>query len=119
MTHPAREPDPAQQFLRAAARSLRVPPRDAQRHHHVFERAELPQQVVKLKNESNSAIAESRKLLVRSILQPLSVNRYRASRRAVERTEEMQESALSCTAGSNDRHHFTARDLKVDAVEDR
>ena len=43
---------------RAAARLALAPPADPQRHHHVLERGELPQQMVELEDEADGPVAE-------------------------------------------------------------
>src|SRR5437764_6642866 len=68
MTHPPCQPYTAQQLFCAPSCSLRLPATDAERHHHILQRAELSQQMVKLKDESNAPVTKDRKLLIGTVL---------------------------------------------------
>src|SRR5438128_1526352 len=58
MRHPRAQPDPREQLRGTTPRHRLRTPRDSKRHHHVLERGKLAQQVMKLEDEPNGAVAE-------------------------------------------------------------
>ncbi len=104
---------------RARSRASAVrPPGDAQRHHHVLQRGELAQQMMKLEHEphaSGCAAPTSVSSSERCSSSPASRTVPRG--RAVERAEHVQQRALPRAARADDRHHLAAGDLQIGPVE--
>src|SRR5579859_1608099 len=59
MMHPAAESDAGQKFLGPIPRLAGLNASDPQWHHDVFQRREIYEQVMELKNESHGPIAET------------------------------------------------------------
>ena len=87
------------------------------RYHHVFERGEFGQQLVKLEHETDVLVAEVRNFGGREAAYVLPVNNHFTLIRAVECTHDLQQGGLSCTAWSHNGHHFASVHLQVDASQ--
>ena len=72
---------------------------------------------MELKHESDGPIPERREGLVGPVRDGFAGDADGSARRRVERAEEVEERALARTAGSDDRHHLSALDSQIDAVE--
>ena len=79
--HPAAQPHSRQQLFGAGTRLLFGDPRDSQRHHHVFESGKFPQQVMKLKHESDRPVPQPRQTLLASPLHGLAADHQLPTRR--------------------------------------
>src|SRR5438105_12651173 len=118
MTHPRTETDARQQFRRSAPCDVVRLARYPQRHHHVLEGGELPQQVMKLEDEAHSAIAQLPELGLISTVHRLASDYYITARRFVQCSEHVHQRTLARTAGADDGDHLAARHRQIDAVQD-
>ena len=106
---PVAEPERFEQGAGAGRRLRERPAADQRRHRHVFERAELGQQVVELEDEPDRAVAEVGERLVVLGEHVRSVVADGAARRAVERAEEVEQRALPRPALPHDRDDLARR----------
>src|SRR5262249_9539473 len=118
MLHARVEPELAEQLASFFQRGVLVVPRDPSRHGHVLDRAELRQQVMKLKDESDVPISESRQLVVRHRRQFTILDAYRSVIGPIESAEKMKERRLPDTGRTDDRDHLAALDREIETVED-
>jgi hypothetical protein len=91
------------------------------RHHHILERSEFRQKVVKLEDEPQRAIPELRQRSFR-VLEDLLLLRSEVDlprRRGLQSAQDMQKRALADTGSAGDRHHLTRQDRQIDVPDDR
>src|SRR5215467_14600717 len=67
------------------------PTLDEGRHHGVFQRRKFGQQMMKLKHKANAAITKIGQFMVTQVCQINPTAAYRALRRTIQSTDEMQE----------------------------
>ena len=100
--HPAGQSHRGEQLLRARAGPALGFPGDQQRHHHVLQRAELPQQVMELEDEADLPVPHRRErgggLL--AVHQPVEPDLAR--RRRVEGAQQVEQRALARAARPHD-----------------
>ena len=72
---------------------------------------------MKLKNESNGAIAQLAELSLVATVNRLPSDYYVPARRFVQCAKDMEQRALAGAAGADDGDHFAARNREVDPVE--
>src|SRR6267143_1963287 len=90
MRHASAEPDSRQQLCRAALRRFLRSPGDSEWHHHILESRKFAKQVMKLEDEPNSAVSQLSKLHLVPPVNRLTSNYNIATRRFVERAENVQ-----------------------------
>jgi hypothetical protein len=95
MGEPLPQPDPIQEVACAAARLVARQPRNPHRHLDVLRRVELRQQVVKLEDEPDVAVAELDERRVRHRGQLGVGHANLTGIRAIEPAEEVEQRALS------------------------
>jgi hypothetical protein len=75
--------------------------------------------MMKLKNESDVAIAKPRQFVIRHRRNLGIPDSNRAGVRPIESAEQMQQRRLADARGSDDRQHLAALDAERHVVEDR
>src|SRR5436190_21072569 len=101
-----------------------VPPvaEDAVANHdrcqHVFERRELRQQVIELKDHAEVLISEHIAVARNEMIDASASKMDFAGVWRVERAEEMQQRALAAPALPDHRHNATRANLKLDPLQD-
>src|ERR1700739_3835763 len=106
------------QHLACALRGLALGhPRDQRRHHHVFKRAEVCEQVVELKNEAELEVAKlgQRPFAQREQILALEVDLARAGR--LEASKYMEQSRFSGARLSHDRDFLARLDLELEPAK--
>ena len=125
MGEPVPEPDSVEQvvpFLLQPPALAPVRPEamaDQLRHEHVLEGGQLGQQVIKLEDESERAVAMLVALAIGEIVDPFAVEQYFTRVGCVEQAEQVEQRALARAAGSHDGDHLSALDVEVDPAENR
>src|SRR6267143_5067546 len=117
MRHASAEPDSRQQLCRAAPRRFFRSPADSEWHHHILESRKLAQQVMKLEDESNSAVPQLSKLHLVAAVNRLTPNYNIATRRLVQRPEDVHQRALAGAAGADDGDHLPSLNGEIHTVE--
>src|SRR5467141_4846181 len=117
MRHASAEPDSRQQLCRAAPRRFLRSPADSEWHHHILESRKLAKQMVKLEDEPNSAVSQLSKLHLVPPVNRLTSNYNIATRRFVERAENVHQRALAGSAGADDGDHLPALNGEIHTVE--
>jgi hypothetical protein len=118
MVHARTQPNASEQIGRAALRLRRRDTANAKRHHDVFERGELAQQVVVLEHEPDLSVADSRELVIGPIVDGLATDEHVTSSRPIQRTDHVQQSALPSAALADNGDHFPSAHSEVDPIED-
>ncbi len=95
MLQPRPQPDPSQQLGRRAARRATRPAGDHQRQRDVLQRRELGQQVVKLVDETQMAVADPTALGLAGRADIMSGNANRAGAGIIEPAKQLQQGALA------------------------
>src|SRR5207245_826172 len=100
-----------------AARLAVGHPSDQCGHHHIFERAEVREQIVELKNESELVVAEIREraLVHRKQILPLEINF--AGGRSFEASQEMQKCGFPDTRLADNRYFFARSHLEIEFAQ--
>src|SRR5687768_1537299 len=88
---------------------------DEQRQHHVLERAELAQQVVKLEYEAELPVPDLGEALLALLGEDLPVEPDFARCGLVERAQQVEQRALPRAARADDRHELAAAHGEIDA----
>jgi hypothetical protein len=84
----------------------------------IFSKAENSgQQLMKLEHESDMTIAEIAQFSSREISDIYSVNENRATVRLVQRSDNLQQSSLSCTRRSDDAYNFAFIHMQINAFQ--
>src|SRR5690606_33403925 len=109
--------DQTEQLRRPAAHLATTLARDEARHHHVLERIELRQQVVKLKDEADHSIAHLRQSRVRKRSELLGTKLETTAGWNVQRTNAVQKRALTGARSANDTEHLATANREIDALE--
>jgi hypothetical protein len=91
---------------------------ELERQQHVLDRGQGGQQVERLKNESDFAIAQPRAAVLVECRELGAVQPHAAPRRLVEPREQSEERGFSGPGRANDRRGFAPRNAEVYAVED-
>ena len=90
------------------------------RHHHVFQRRQLGEQVVELEDEPERRRSASRRACGRDRSSiRLAVEPDRAGVGRIEQAQHVQQRALARTARADHRDELAPVDLQVDAMEHR
>jgi hypothetical protein len=92
--------------------SARVP-RYEQRHHCVFNRGELGQQVMKLENETNFPVPKPRQVYITEFKYVKFSHFYRSSGGPVQSAQQMQQRRFSSPRRPDNRYHLTLSDLQA------
>ena len=111
--------DAPQKIFRARPRLGDRNPRDAHRHLRVLERAELRQQMMKLKHEPDVPVSERDDLLVGHRSDVAVADRYGAAIDAIESAQHVQKCALPHARRAHDRHHLARIDLQIEVAKHR
>src|SRR5437762_14216343 len=114
---PIGEPDRGQPLAGARAPRSGRQPRVDQRELDVFQRARTGQEVERLEDEPDLAVADPRELGPRETGDVLAVQDVAAGRRGVETAEDIHEGGLPRTGGAHHRHELAALDLDRQAAE--
>src|SRR5580765_7142425 len=117
MVQALRQANLSEHFLRA--RFVAGGLRDERWNQHVLEHGALRQQAVILKNEARFLVAKGREVGVGQRERIAPVERYFTRGRRFERTENVQQRALSGTRRADDRQRFALFDRKRDLAKDR
>src|SRR5581483_2705322 len=99
--------DAGQKLLGPTPRLVGLYASDPQWHHDVFQRREIYEQVMELKNESHGPIAQTGEGLVIFAVDRLAGEDHVSLGRRVQCAEDVQERALAGAARADDRHHLT------------
>ena len=91
---------------------------DTQRHLDVFERGELRQQMMELKDETHVPISERHTRLVGQRMNGSVAQNDRAAVKCVKTTQDVQERTLADTGGPDDGDHLTRANVEIDAAQD-
>ena len=113
MVEPPREADGSEEVRRAPPGGLPGGASDELGHHHVLERRELPQQVVKLEDEPDEPVPDLAGLPRPQTGEVHAAQPDRTAARAVERAEEVEERGLPCPARADDRDRLPLRNAQV------
>ena len=89
-----------------------------QRHGHVFQRRELRQQVMKLPDVADLAIAKGRRLLRRELGHVDRGADDRSGGGRIQRAQNVQQRALSRAGLAHDGHHLAGLDIQVEALKE-
>jgi hypothetical protein len=116
--HSRTQADPCQQLGCSASRIHFGPTSDPERHHHVLQRREFAQEMMKLEYEAHRPISELAELGLIPAVHRLSSYYNIAARGLVEGSEHVHQRALPSAARADDCDHLAALDGKVHAVED-
>ena len=106
-----------EQSHRPLARLARRVARNAERDHDILSRRKFFQEMVKLENESHMPVPDHGQRLVIDAGDILTGNAHRSTRRPFQRSQYMQQRALSRTARSHHRHHLASADGEVHSSE--
>src|ERR1700737_1268669 len=117
MRHASAEPDSREQLCRAAPRGFLRSPADSERHHHILESRKLAKQVMKLEDEPNSAVTQLAEVHLIATVNRLTSNYNIATRRLIQRPEDMHQRALAGAARANDGDHLSPLNGEIHAVE--
>jgi hypothetical protein len=107
----------SQQLLCPGPRLGRILTGDSERHHHVFDRRKLAEQMVELEDEAHRLVPDGRQFVVGAIRERLSRNDHFTAIWTIERAQDVKQGALARTAGANHRDHFSAGHRQVHAVQ--
>ena len=119
MGEPRPKADFLQQLFRAFGRLFsehRVLARE-RRDQDVFQDGALRQEMMRLENETDLAIAHRGQLDVVELVQLTAVEQHLPAVRAVERAHDVQQRALARTGRSDDRDRFAASDFQRDLAQ--
>src|SRR5436190_1727489 len=114
---PIGEPDRGQPLAGARAPRSGRQPRVDQRELDVFQRARPGQEVERLEDEPDLAVADPRELGPREAGDVLTVQDVAAGRRRVKTAEHVHEGGLSRAGGAHDRDELAALDSDRQAAE--
>ena len=89
-----------------------------QRHSHVFQSAELRQQIVELPDVSNLPVAKGRSLARRQFGYIGRGAVYRPGGGHIKSTKNVQKCALSRTGLTDDRNHLTGIDFEAEGLKE-
>ena len=87
------------------------------RHHHIFQGCELGQELVKLEDEADVAVAETCHAVGGKVGNILACYDDTAFVGPVQSTHNLQQRGLASTAGTHDADHLALAHLQVDALE--
>ena len=120
MRHADAETDLFEERLGARARRGRsfVPTAGEAGHQDVFKDRALREQVVQLKNETDGAVAESRRRRRVETAERRAVDRDRAGGRLIERTEEIEKRGLAAARGADDGDRLRGGDAQIEFTQD-
>ncbi len=105
------ESDARQQRARARRGRHRAFSSHQQRHRHVLQRRELGQQVVKLVDEADAAIAQCAAVALRQRVNVLPRHQYLARVGTIEAAENLQQRGLAGSGCADDCQPFATRSL--------
>ena len=117
--HPVAQPQATQQFGTPAPRfSLRVVIlREPERQQDVFKRGHSRQEVEALKDETDIAVAQARKLLIVHAGHRLAEQAVLAEIRSVQTPEYVHQGRLARTRRPHHGYEVSALDLDIDVIE--
>ena len=115
MGHPAGQSHRGQQLFRLGPGPALPRPRDQQRHHHILQRVELAEQVVKLEYEADLPVPHIGQLGRRALAVSGALQQDFARRGDIKRPEQVEQRAFPRTARAHDGHEFTPGDAQVNA----
>src|SRR5713226_4653742 len=92
------------------------PALDKGRHHGIFQRRKFGQKMMKLKHEPNAAVAKVRQDTVMEMCQINPTAAYRALRRTIQSSHEMQERTFPCAGRSHNGHHLPSSNVQMDSA---
>src|SRR4051812_47201594 len=108
MLHAAAEADTLEKRPGALLRLPFLHPTNTEGHHHVLERGELAQEMMKLEHETDRAVPQGGDRVVLQLVDRSRVDQDLAAGRPVERPQKVEEGALPRSAGTDDRDHLAA-----------
>ena len=88
-----------------------MPALDQSRHTGILDRRELRQEMMKLEDKTDSSIPKVRLLIFRQVKHILAVEVDRSCGGAVQRPDNMEQRALSCSRGSDNRNQLPPMNL--------
>lgn len=91
---------------------------DEQRHGGIFQRAELGEQVVKLINEPQLAVAKSRLGTAVPAVNILPLEQHSTAGGVVERAHQMQQGGLARPRAAHHRQHLAGCNTEINPLED-
>src|SRR6185437_13915273 len=87
-----------------------------ERQFDVFKDGEIADQIERLKNEPDLAVADARAVAERELFDRLSVNPVASVRRRIEQAQNRQQRRLAAARRAGDRKKFAALDLEMNAA---
>ena len=90
---------------------------DHRRRQDVFQRRELRQQVIELKDHAEVALRSRSRAGGGQVVDAMALEVDFAGVGLIERAEQVQQRALAAAAGADDRHELALADLEVDALQ--
>jgi hypothetical protein len=117
MADAVRQPHPFEQRARTVLPFRRRKAANAQRHFDVFERGELGQQVMKLKNEPNMTVPESHPRRVVHLIDQGISNPNHPGVKRIKPAQKMQQRALAHAGRADDGDHFALFDGQIQTME--
>ncbi len=111
--------DGLQQRPGALRSILYTGPVEQHRQHHVFQRGEFRQQVVELIDEAKRPVAECTACRIGQSAHLLATDVDFAGGGRVEPTQQVQQRALACAGGPQDRNGLALRHRQRQAIEHR
>ena len=93
--------------------------RDHLRHQHVFQRAQLRQQVVKLENKTERLISQEIALLGRQIIDAFAIQKNAAIIGLVERAEHVQQRAFAAAGAADDAEKLAGEHVEIQPGQHR
>ena len=119
MPRPVTEPDALQHRLRLPFRLGRRHATDGQRHRDVLERREFRQQMMKLIDEAERAVAHLAAFRFGQRRERRAFDEYFASRWRVESAQQMQQRALAGARSADDGDTLARANVEIDAHQHR
>src|ERR1700751_2530326 len=117
MLHTVRHPDALEHFLHALLALRRRQAAIRERQLDVLENREIADQIERLENETDFAIADARAIGERKIRHRLFVDPVVAVRRRIEQAENRKQGGFAATRRSGDGEKFAVLDIEVHATE--
>ena len=106
-----------QQVARALAGLMHALPAQQHRHHHVFKRGELRQQVMELVDEAQRTVAQAAALGIGQRAHLLPGHEHLACSGHVKPTQQVQQGALAGAGRAQDRYRLAGLHPEIEAIE--